>query len=128
MNLTCRLELVEIGLRFNRRQARPLARDKPEVSPKRLRQQKDISKQNRRIKAIAADRLQRHFRRKLAIVAQRQEIARLGPSRAIFRKVTPRLPHHPDWRRFKGFAGQSPQDFLFLSHGHPHISAQLAKR
>ncbi len=84
-------------------------------APKRLRQQQDIGKQDRRVKAIAADRLQGDLGRQIGVVAQLQEIARLRPCRAVFRQVAPRLPHHPDRRCGLRFARQRAQDRL--GHG-----------
>ena len=67
------------AMRGDGRQARAFAGFEPQVGAQRLRQQQDVGKQDRRVKAVAADRLQRDFGGKVGVVAQRQEIARPAP-------------------------------------------------
>ncbi len=70
-------------------------------------------------KPIAADRLQRHFRRQVRRRAKCNEIGCLRPQRAILRQIAARLAHQPDRRRPDRLAGQCPQQGLRCSlHGH----------
>ena len=93
---------LKIRLRLDGRQSRSFAGDKPEVRAQRLRQQQNVGEQNRGIKSIAADRLQRDLGRQFGIVTERQEIPGLRTGRPIFRQVASRLAHHPDWWRGQG--------------------------
>ena len=79
-------------------QARPLAGFKPKIRAKCLWKQENIGKEDRCIKAIAADRLQGDLGGEIGVVAQLKEIPGFSPRRAILGQIAPRLPHHPDRR------------------------------
>ena len=94
---------------------------KPQIKAKRLRQKQDVGKQDRGVKAIAADRLQRHFGGKVRRVAQAEKIARLRAGGAVFGQITARLPHQPHRRRGKNFALEGAQDRLVGHRGPPYL-------
>ena len=100
------------GQRFERhrihpgRQDRPFARRKAQMLAHRIGHDENIRKEDRGIKAKAADRLQRHFACGVRVKNQRQKITRDSPQCAIFGKIAPRLAHKPKLRARLAFATQ----------------------
>ena len=101
--------------------ARAFAGFKPQISPKRLRQQQNIGKQDGGIKAVAADGLQGNLCRQFGIVAQFQEIARQRAGGAVFGQVAASLAHHPDRRVGKNLAFECAQNGF--GHRNPPLCA-----
>ena len=114
MDVVRALQLREVGLGGDRRQPRALAGDEPEVGAQSVRDQQDVGEEDRRVEAVAADRLERDLGGEVGVVAQRQEIARLRARRAVLRQVASGLTHHPDRRDGKRFAREGAQkQFVF---------------
>src|SRR5690606_14439855 len=59
---------------------------------------------NGRIKAEPAHRLKRGFRRHLGVVAEGDEVRRLGPQLAVLGQVAPGLTHEPHGRTGRSLA------------------------
>ncbi len=116
VNVFDRAQLVEIGLGCDGRKPRPFAGHEPQIGAQRLWHQQNVSKQDRRIKPVTANGLQRHFGGQFRVVTQRQEIACLRPCRLVFRQVPPGLTHHPDRRCRQAFPGQGTQKCLLAHH------------
>ena len=107
----------------HRLQPRAFAFGKPDFLTQRMGEQKNVGEQNGGIEIDTPHRLQRHFRRQRRIKAERDEILRLGPQRAIFRQIAPSLAHQPDWRHSVGLAFQHDKNFLH----HPRFSKLCMK-
>ena len=67
-----------------------------QILAQRVGHDQDVGEQDRAVEAEAADRLERDLGRGLAVVDQLEEAALLGPQRAIFGQIAPRLAHQPD--------------------------------
>ena len=106
----------------DRRKTRPFAIFKPQIRAQRLRNQKDIGKKDRHIKAEAPDRLQSHLGGKFGIIAQLQKIPGLRPRCAVLRQIPSRLTHHPDRRDPKDLSGQRAHQKL--GHGDLRFEAR----
>src|SRR6202035_5153218 len=63
-----------------------------------VRHHQNIGKHNCSVKAKTANRLQRNFRGEFWIKTQVKKIIRLLADCPIFRKISPRLSHQPNWR------------------------------
>src|SRR6185312_4637989 len=74
----------------------PFPHFKANAAAERVGHDQDIGKDDRRIEAEAADRLQGDFAGKIRVEAEVEDAAGSGADLAIFRQVTARLPHHPD--------------------------------
>ena len=71
-----------------------------------VRHHQNIGKQDRGVKAKAANRLQRNFCGELRIETQVKKVIRLLADCPIFRKISSRLPHQPNRRNGTAFACQ----------------------
>ena len=78
---------------------------KAQILAQRVRDDEDIGKEDRRIEAKTADRLQRHLDSQVRIVAEIQEGSGLGPCRPVFRQIAASLSHQPDGWAFHALAG-----------------------
>ena len=80
-------------------QNRTFASAEMQVLPERPGNGQDIGEQDRTIKAVAADRLQSHFRRCRRIVAKVQKAAFVRAQLPVLWQVSPSLPHQPSRTR-----------------------------
>jgi len=108
------------------RQDRALALAEGDGATERVGDDQDVGEQDRRIEAIAPQRLQRHFRGEGGRVAKVQEAAGLGPRCPVFGKVAPGLAHQPDGRAGLALSGKDTQERLFTArlgdrHGGPLV-------
>ncbi len=103
---------------IQRLQPRTLANLEPHGTAERIGDHEDVGEDDRRIEAEPADRLQRHFGGKLRVEAEIEEAAGLGPHLAIFRQITPGLPHHPHGRGSLALAGEHVDEGLCRRLGH----------
>jgi hypothetical protein len=78
----------------------------------RMRHDQNIRKQNRRIKAEAPNRLQRHLGRQLRIEAEVEKRRGLLANGPVFRQIPARLAHEPDRRDGQPFIGQDAKKGL----------------
>ncbi|AEM40278.1 hypothetical protein KVU_0439 [Ketogulonicigenium vulgare WSH-001] len=85
-------------------------------------QQQNIGKQDRRVKAVSTQGLQRDLGRQIGRIAQRQEITRLGARCAIFGQIAASLAHHPGGGRRQRFARKGAQNGLLQRHDRPLVS------
>ena len=95
----CRIEPRQLGRRRDRIEARALAFDEAHALAQRVGNDEDVGKQDRRVKAVAADRLQRHLGGECRRVAQLEEAADRGAHLAVLRQVAAGLAHQPHRRR-----------------------------
>ncbi len=93
------VEPLELIRRTNGLELRALALEKFEPLTERIRHDENVREQDRRVEAVAPDRLQRDFRGQRRIVAKVEKTSGLGARRAILRQVAPGLTHQPDRRR-----------------------------
>ena len=100
----------EIGLCANRVEPRPVAVDERDALAQRIGHHQDVGEQDRRVEAVAPDRLQRHFCGKGWIVAEVEKAPGLRPHRPVFRQVAAGLPHQPDRRWRQGPSGEGLQE------------------
>src|SRR5665213_153852 len=77
------------------------------VLAERVRHNQDVRKQNSRIEAKTADRLQGDFHRQLRIEAEIQETFRCFANCPIFGEISSSLPHQPDRRNSISLAAQN---------------------
>jgi hypothetical protein len=70
-----------------------------EIAPERVRHDEDVGKQDRRIEAEAADRLQGDLDGEVGIVAEVEEASGAFTRLAVLRQIAAGLAHHPDGRR-----------------------------
>jgi len=78
-----------------RGEARSLPCLEPQILPQRVRDDEDVGKKDRAVETETPDRLQRHFGRRLGIVAKLEETALGFPQRAIFGQIASGLAHQP---------------------------------
>jgi hypothetical protein len=87
-------------------QVRPLAFEKREVLPHRIRHDQDVGEQDRPVEAEPPQRLQSDLGRGRAVVDQFEEAALAAAQLAIFRQVAPGLAHQPQRARLQIAAAQ----------------------
>src|SRR6185312_9401223 len=75
---------------------RSLTGEKLDLAAERQRHHQDVGEQDRRIKAEATHRLQRHFRGEFGIETEVEKAAGLLTHCAVFGQITACLTHHPD--------------------------------
>ena len=89
-------QFIDIGAAGNgMRETRAFAGFEVESQPHRVGDRQDIAEEDRRIKRIAAQRLQGDFTRQFGVFAQRHKITGYGARRFVLRQITPGLSHHP---------------------------------
>jgi len=93
-----KIEIVELLDACDRIEHRPLALLKGDGLPQRIWDDENVRKKDRRVEAVAPDRLQRHFLGEFRIVAEVEETSGLGTRFSVLGKIAPRLAHQPDWR------------------------------
>ncbi len=88
-------EAVDVLAASQRRQHRALTLDEADLSAECIRDNEDVAEQDRRIKRIAAKRLQRRLDCQFRGVAEAEEIRHVGPQPLVFRQIPARLAHKP---------------------------------
>ena len=93
-----------------------------QVLPERSGYGQDIGEQDRTIKAVAADRLQSHFRCCRRIVAKVQKAAFVRAQLPVLWQVSPSLPHQPGRTRPLWLTTQGGKERFFSGglRGHGH--------
>src|SRR5690625_2739709 len=86
----------------------------PNLLPQGVGNDEDVGKENGRIEAKAADRLQGDLARQFRVVAEVEETACLAAHLAVFRQIAPGLPHEPDRRRVEDLPAQGTQEPLLV--------------
>ena len=89
-----------------------------EPQPHRIGDGQDIREQDRRIKRVATQRLQRHFTSQLGVFAQRHKVASLRAGGFVLRQIAACLAHHPHRSHINGLAQQRTQITIVLEFGH----------
>ncbi len=88
----------------------------------------DVGKENRRVDLrIAIQRLQGNLARQLRILHQTHEIAGLGTGGAVFRQVTPGLPHHPHRGDVDRLLEQGTKETVVLQGSHVWVPAKKCR-
>ena len=114
---------VDVGRRADRaRDLRAFARLETEADVHRVRHGQDVREQDRRVEAVAVERLQRDLAGELRVHAQLEEAAGLGARRAVLGQVAARLAHHPQRRARRRLAQQGAQQQVVLQR-RAHLAA-----
>ncbi len=105
-------QAVDITAAFQRFQARADALLEPDLLAQGVGHHQDVGEQDRRIEAVAPDRLQGDLDGHIRREAELEETLRPGPQLAVFRQVAAGLAHQPDWRAGQALASERPQQRL----------------
>src|SRR5690606_8417902 len=81
----------------------------------RIRHNENVGKEDRRIKAEAADRLKRHYLGQRRRIAKIEKAARLCPHLPVFGKIAACLPHEPDGNAIRSLTCQCLEKLLLWS-------------
>ena len=88
----------EDAVGVDRVEPRSVAFLEADVAIKRIGNDEDVGKEDGRIESIAADRLERDFRRQLGRIAQVEETSGRRARCPVFRQISPGLTHQPEGR------------------------------